>query len=77
VKGQSHVDEWPGGQSAPRRLKHAHFKRLNPEAIIFYPDKGWQQIQLLSDDGKKPVNGKPCKENSPNQQHFRSVWVTP
>ena len=76
-KGQSHVYEWPGGTATPRRLKQAHFKGLNPEAIIFYPDKGWQQVQLLSDDGKKPVNGKPCKENSPNQQHFRSVWVTP
>src|SRR2546430_1730890 len=76
-RGQSHLYEWSGRTSAPRRLKHAHFKGLNPEAIIFYPDKGWQQVQLLSDDGKKPVNGKPCKENSPNQQHFRSVWVTP
>src|SRR2546430_3813948 len=76
-KGQSHVYEWSGGTATPHRLKHAHFKGLNPEAIIFYADKGWQQVQLLSDDGKKPVNGKPCNKNSPNQQHFRSVWVTP
>ena len=77
-KGQSHLYEWSGGTSAPRRLKGAHFKGLNPEAIIFYPDKGWREVQLLSDDGKKLVNGKPCKElGDANQQHFRSVWVTP
>ena len=76
-KGQSHVFQWAGGTPAPRMIKHARFKGLNPEAIIFYPEKGWDQIQILSDDGKKPANGKPCRENSPNQQHFRSVWLTP
>ncbi|PYK99195.1 MAG: DUF3616 domain-containing protein [Verrucomicrobia bacterium] len=76
-KGQSHVFQWAVGTPAPRMIKHARFKGLNPEAIIFYPDKGWDQIQILSDDGKKPANGKPCRENSPNQQHFRSVWLTP
>jgi len=77
-KGQSHLYEWSGGTSVPRRVKRVHFKGLNPEAIIFYPDKGWGQIQLLSDDGKRPVNGKPCKElGDADQQHFRSVWVTP
>ena len=75
-KGQSHLYEWSGGTSAPRRFKRAHFKGLNPEAIIFYPDKGWGQVQLLSDDGKKLVNGKPCRECPPQQQCFRSVWVT-
>ena len=76
-KGQSHLYEWLGGTSAPRRVKHTRLKGLNPEAIIFYPDKGGEQFQLLSDDGKKLVNGKPCKELAePSRQHFRSVWVS-
>jgi hypothetical protein len=76
-KGQAHLYEWLGGTSTPRRVKHANLKGLNPEAIIFYPDKGDAQFQLLSDDGKKLVNGKPCKELAdPTRQHFRSVWIS-
>ncbi len=76
-KGPSHLYEWLGGTSTPRRVKHTHLKGLNPEAIIFYPDKGGEQFQLLSDDGKKLVNGKPCKELAePSRQHFRSVWIS-
>jgi len=76
-KGQSRLYEWWGGTSTPRLVKHAHLKGLNPEAIIFYPDKDGEQFQLLSDDGKKLVNGKPCKELAdPSRQHFRSVWIS-
>jgi hypothetical protein len=76
-KGQSRLYEWSGGTSTPRRVKHANLKGLNPEAIIFYPDKGGNEFQLLSDDGKKLVNGKPCKELAdPSRQHFRSVWIS-
>ena len=76
-KGPSHLYEWLGGTSTPRRVKHTHLRGLNPEAIIFYPDKGAAQFQLLSDDGKKLVNGKPCKElDDPSRQHFRSVWIS-
>ena len=76
-KGQSRVYEWLGGRSTPRRVKHTHLKGLNPEAIVFYPGAGGDQFQLLSDDGKKLVNGKPCKELAdPSQQHFRSVWIS-
>lgn len=76
-KGQTRLYEWQGGTSTPRRLKHAHLKGLNPEAIVFYPDTGGEQFQLLSDDGNQLVNGKPCKELAdPNRQHFRSIWIS-
>ena len=76
-KGHAHLYEWSGGTEAPRRLRHSHLKGLNPEAILFYPDDGEERFQLLSDDGKMRVNGKPCKElTDPGQQHFRSVWVS-
>ena len=76
-KGQARLYEWQGGTSTPRRLKHAHLKGLNPEAIVFYPDTGGEQFQLLSDDGNQLVNGKPCKELAdPNRQHFRSIWIS-
>ena len=75
-KGQSHLYQWLGGASKPRLVKHTHLKGLNPEDIIFYPDTGGEQFQLLSDDGKKLVNGKPCKELADPNQHFRSVWIS-
>ncbi len=76
-KGTSRLYHWAGGTTRPLLIKHTHLGSLNPEAIIVYPDKGWEQFQLLSDDGKKPVNGKPCKELAdPGRQHFRSVWVS-
>jgi hypothetical protein len=76
-RGQSYLYQWSGSTEPPLLLKDARFKSLNPEAIIFYPDKGWNEIQILSDDGRKLLKGKPCKEAAPDQQHFRSVWVTP
>jgi len=76
-KGQSLLYKWMGGTSTPRLIKHTHLKGLNPEAIIFYPDKGKDEFQLLSDDGKKLVNGTPCKELAdPSRQRFRSVWIS-
>jgi len=76
-KGQSHLYEWQGGASTPRRVKHTQLKGLNPEAIIVHADADGAQFQLLSDDGNRLVNGKPCKELAdPSRQHFRSVWIS-
>ena len=76
-QGQSHLYEWLGGTSAPRRLKHTQLKGLNPEAIIVHADVAGTQFQLLSDDGNRLVNGKPCKELAdPSRQHFRSVLIS-
>jgi len=75
-QGSSHLYRWSGGTSVPRMVKHTRLKGLNPEAIIIYPDKGLNQVQLLSDDGRVPVNGKPCKVVvPPDRRSFRSVWL--
>lgn len=76
-RGESRLFSWFGDPSTPHPVKHARLKGLNPEAIIFYPDKGWDDVQILSDDGKRPENGKPCKaQSNPARRHFRSAWVT-
>ncbi len=76
-KGESGLYEWSGGTSSPRLVKHTHLKGLNPEAIIIYPDKGWEAYQLLSDDGRRLVSGRPCKELAdPAQRQFCSVWIS-
>ncbi|MHB8524283.1 MAG: DUF3616 domain-containing protein [Limisphaerales bacterium] len=75
--GQGHfrLYEWAGGQVQPRHLRGIRFDDLHPEAIIVYPDKGLAQVQLLSDDGTRMIDGCPCKELPESQKRFRSVWV--
>lgn len=75
--GPSRLYAWSGGPSPPRLIKHSRLKGLNPEGIVVYPGTGWNRIQVISDDGKKLINDRPCKECPPSQQHFRSVWVKP
>jgi len=60
-KRQSHLYEWLAHVSAAPGETYAP-ERLNPEPSSFIPTKVGSSFQLLSDDGKKLVNGKPCKE---------------
>ena len=75
-KGQSHLYEWKGGEAKPKLLKHVRLKELNPEAIVVYPDKAWNEFQLLSDDSKEEKKGRLGKAGSaiPGKQ-FRGVWI--
>jgi hypothetical protein len=66
---------WAGGDSAPKRIKVKHLSEYHPEAIIIYPETGLQQIQILSDDGTRLIDGIPCKDKPVAQQGFRSFWL--
>lgn len=68
---------WKGVGHEPKLIKHLSFKGLNPEAIIIYPDKGLSEIQLLSDDGTKTVNGIAARQTPIEDRQFRAVWVKP
>ena len=75
-KGQSHLYEWKGGEAKPKLLKHVRLKGLNPEAIVVYPDKAWNEVQLLSDDSKEEKKGLLGKPGSAILgRQFRSVWI--
>ncbi len=68
---------WRGVGSDPQRVKIKHLNRYNPEAIIIYPDKGLREIQVLSDDGERLIDGVPGKLiKDPARQLFRSFWLT-
>ncbi len=68
---------WQGPGNEPRHVKHLSFKGLNPEAIIIYPDKGLSEIQLLSDDGTRTINGIPARQLPFEDRQFRAIWVRP
>jgi len=77
VGGGSHFQlyRWAGSKAAPEPIKVKHLNEYHPEAIIVYPQKGLQEIQILSDDGARLIQGVPCKDKDPSQQGFRSVWL--
>ncbi|HTL59751.1 MAG TPA: DUF3616 domain-containing protein [Candidatus Limnocylindrales bacterium] len=76
--GGSHFEvfSWAGSSAEPREIKVKHLKEYHPEAIIIYPEKGLQEIQILSDDGAMTMDGTPCKDKDPSQQGFRSFWLS-
>jgi hypothetical protein len=53
--GHSHLYFWRGDSAKPVRIEVRHFKEYNPEAIIVYPEKGFEKIQVLSDDGTRTI----------------------
>ena len=69
--------KWKGPGTEPNLIKHVKLKDFHAEAIIFYPDKGWREFQILSDDGSRPNHGIANKTLPFSQRQFRAVWVTP
>lgn len=68
--------EWSGVPSeAPIWIEAIRFGDLQPEALIVYPHEK-DRVQVLSDDGKRTVDGKSCGKAEPQMRKFRSVWVT-
>jgi hypothetical protein len=51
---------------------------LRPEALVVYQDER-ERVQVLSDDGAKPVGGMSCKDDGvkPESKRFRSAWIRP
>jgi hypothetical protein len=74
--GKSHLYEWDGRSPTAGDLGKFHLGKFNPEAIIFYPDKGWKEIHVLSDDGNLLSGGRKCKDlKDPSQKSFRGMWI--
>jgi hypothetical protein len=68
---------WAGSGSPPQKFSVKHLDDYHPEAIVIYPDKGFHEIQILSDDGNRTVNGIPGKELGDSApKTFRSFWLT-
>jgi hypothetical protein len=83
IAGPSHTGQgfqfyrWTGGSGAPQKFTVKHLGDYSPEAIIFYPQEGFHEIQILSDDGNRLVNGVPGKDlGDAAPKIFRSFWLT-
>lgn len=74
--GKFRFYRWAGGQTAPQLLTVKHLGDYSPEAIIIYPQEGFREIQILSDDGNRRLNGVPGKELGESRPRtFRSFWL--
>jgi hypothetical protein len=49
----------------------------HPEVVLVYPNPGWREVQILSDDGQRVVNGVSNRDLPPRQKTFRSFWLAP
>jgi len=75
--GKFHFYRWAGGDSKPEKFEVKHLGDYSPEAIIIYPQKAFHEIQILSDDGTRPISGIPAKELGDSApKTFRSFWLT-
>ncbi len=76
AEGKFEFYRWAGGDAQPQRLTVKHLGDYHPEGIIIYPQKGLNEIQILSDDGNRPINGIPAKELGDSApKTFRSFWL--
>lgn len=65
---------WSGDPAqAPTVLSGIDFTRLHPEAMFAIPSS--RKVQILSDDGQRPIGGVECKRNDRSKMMFRSVTV--
>lgn len=66
---------WSGSAAAtPKLLTERTDKHRAAEALFVYPSGN--KIQILMDEGSRPVDGEECKDASESDQSFTSYWVT-
>jgi len=70
-QGPFRLYRWTGSPTdVPMEVSSVSFSGLQPEALIVYPDKP-NEIEILSDDGRRELLGVACKDLPPDQQVFR------
>ena len=76
--GSPRLYRWTGESARPELLNVKGLKHYTPEAIVVYPQRGLRELQVLSDDGNRLIDGVPAKAiKDPHKKTFRSFWVVP
>lgn len=68
--GPFHLYRWAGPGTEPARILVNLPEDFHAEAVILYPGRGFQEFQILSDDGRFFKNQK-----SAARRTFRSLWI--
>ena len=76
VGGPFELYRWSGMPTeAPVAMPGVDMDGLQPEAMIAWPGSP-VRLQIFSDDGTRMIDGKMCKEQTPEKQRFRTIEVT-
>ncbi len=71
--GPFRLFRWRPGGGPPARWTPDLPEAFNPEGLVVTgPRSGW----MVSDDGSRPVDGRPCKEAPPSRRSFRGMAVS-
>lgn len=72
-QGPFRLYRWTGSSTdAPVEVSGVSFSGLQPEALIVYPADP-NEIDILSDDGTRELQGVACKKLPPDQRVFREL----
>lgn len=75
-EGSSRLYLWTGRNQTPRRLDEIEMGGLNPEAIAFLEEEAGERLLVVSDDGTREIDGKPCKKlKDASRKQFRVVTL--
>lgn len=74
--GRFHLSRWNGPRHPARRVDLDFPKSLHPEACALLPGASGPRLLVLSDDGKRAIDGCDCNDlRNPAAKRFRSVTV--
>jgi Protein of unknown function (DUF3616) len=78
---ESHSDSrlftWKGGNSVPQPVSGLPFHKVNPEGICLLDVTNRSDFLIISDDGKRKMNGQECKKLPESERQFRAYRFTP
>ena len=65
---------WSGkaDDTKPKQLTFDRPEGFSTEAIVIYEDR--KEVLLVSDDGTVDVDGKVCKDATPDKRGFKGMW---
>ncbi len=78
---KSHADSrlftWAGGDAIPQAVPDVSFHKINPEGIFTLDANHRSDFMIISDDGKRKVDGEECKKLPETERQFRAYRFTP
>jgi hypothetical protein len=67
---------WSGEAGKPAaEIAAVKFGKLNPEALFFEPGEA-AEVQIISDDGGRKIDGEKCKDAPVAKRRFRGATLT-
>ncbi len=74
--GNAKLFEWTGGNEPVRPVPGVELRGVNPEGVVLSVREGRSEFLLLSDDGRRSIDGADCKTLAdPAQKRFRGVML--